>query len=66
MGEAAKLLPDQVRAQYPDIPWRSIAGLRDNVIHGYTGVDYELFWEMVEKKIPVVISGLYRILDDTG
>jgi uncharacterized protein with HEPN domain len=40
MGEATKLLPDHIRAQYPDIPWRSIAGLRDKVIHGYIGVDY--------------------------
>jgi len=43
MGEATKMLPDQVRAQHPDIPWRSIAGLRDKVIHGYIGVDYDSF-----------------------
>lgn len=42
MGEATKMLPDQVREQYPAIPWRSIAGLRDRVIHRYIGVDYEL------------------------
>ena len=65
MGEATKLLPDNVRAQYPDIPWRSIAGLRDKVIHGYIGVDYELLWETIDKKIPVVIKGLHRILHDT-
>lgn len=64
MGEATKLLPDQVRAQYPDIPWRSIAGLRDRVIHGYIGVDYNLLWETIDKKIPVVIAGLHAILDE--
>jgi uncharacterized protein with HEPN domain len=64
MGEATKLLPDQVRGQYPDIPWRSIAGLRDKVIHGYIGVDYELLWETIHKKIPVVITGLRQILDE--
>jgi uncharacterized protein with HEPN domain len=59
-------LPDDVRAQYPDIPWRSIAGLRDKVIHGYIGVDYKLLWETIDKKIPAVISGLHRIPGDTG
>jgi len=54
MGEATKLLPEQIRVQYPDIPWRSIAGLQDKVIHGYIGVDYELLWETIAKKIPVV------------
>jgi uncharacterized protein with HEPN domain len=62
MGEATKMLPDQVRAQYPDIPWRSIAGLRDKVIHGYIGVDYELLWETIELKLPAVIKGLKSIL----
>ena len=52
MGEATKMLPDEVRAEYPDIPWRSIAGLRDKVIHGYIGVDYELLWETIEPKLP--------------
>ena len=66
MGEATKLLPDQVRAEYPDIPWRNIAGLRDKVIHGYIGVDYELLWETISKKIPVVIEGLHAILDDVN
>ena len=65
MGEATKLLPDLVREQYPDIPCRSIAGLRDTVIHGYIGVDYELLRETIDKKIPVVITGLRKILHET-
>lgn len=66
MGEATKLLPDHIREHYPGIPWRSIAGLRDKVIHGYIGVDYELLWETITKKIPVVIEGIRIILADTG
>jgi uncharacterized protein with HEPN domain len=66
MGEATKLLPEQIRAEYPDIPWRSIAGLRDKIIHGYIGVDYELLWETITKKIPRVIDGLHTILDDAN
>ncbi|MDO9035127.1 MAG: DUF86 domain-containing protein [Methanoregula sp.] len=66
MGEATKLLPEQIREQYPDIPWRSIAGLRDKVIHGYIGVDYELLWETITKKIPRVIDGLHNILTNAN
>jgi uncharacterized protein with HEPN domain len=66
MGEATKLLPEQIRADYPDIPWRSIAGLRDKVIHGYIGVDYALLWETINKKIPRVIDGLRTIVDDAN
>jgi len=63
MGEATKMLTDQVRAQHPDTPWRSIAGLRDKVIHGYIGVDYELLWETIELKLPAFIRGLHTILE---
>jgi len=63
MGEATKMLPDEVRAEFPDIPWRSIAGLRDKVIHGYIGVDYELLWETIELKLPIVIRSLHTILE---
>ena len=66
MGEATKLLPEPVREQYPDIPWRSIAGLSDKVIHGYIGVDYELLWETITKKIPVVIKGIRVIPEDSS
>ena len=34
MGEAVKRIPDSMRDQYPNIPWRDVAGMRDKLIHG--------------------------------
>lgn len=42
IGEATKKLSEGIKSQYPYIPWRRIAGLRDVVAHGYFHVDYEL------------------------
>ena len=39
IGEATKNLSDELKAQYSDIQWRRIAGLRDILIHNYMGVD---------------------------
>ena len=31
--EAVKNIPDEIRAKYPETPWREIAGMRDKMIH---------------------------------
>jgi predicted nucleotidyltransferase len=35
-------IPERLRQQYPQIEWRSMAGMRDLLIHRYFGVDHEI------------------------
>ncbi|MBA7543825.1 hypothetical protein ES705_36166 [subsurface metagenome] len=35
IGESVKQIPDSLTEKYPDIPWRSVAGIRDRLIHHY-------------------------------
>ncbi len=52
IGEAVKNIPPDVRKSYPQIPWKSIAGMRDKVIHEYFGVDLEVIWNTIQNRIP--------------
>jgi len=52
IGEASKKVPQTYRNQYPEIEWRSMAGIRDRLIHDYIGGDYELVWDVIKNRVP--------------
>ena len=62
IGEAAKRLPADLRQQYPDIPWRGMAGMRDRIAHGYDIVDLQIVWDVVKRDIPRIRPQLQQIL----
>ncbi len=54
IGEATKNLPEEIKKEYSDVPWREMAGMRDKLIHFYFGIDYELVWTTIKQRIPNV------------
>jgi uncharacterized protein with HEPN domain len=52
IGEAAKQLPAEFKAQHPAIAWPQIAGLRNRIVHDYAGIDLKLVWNILKTAIP--------------
>lgn len=62
IGEASKKVPGEFRAQYPDLDWRAMVGMRDRLIHDYFGVDFEIVWDVVRNRIPELRDRVSAIL----
>jgi uncharacterized protein with HEPN domain len=45
------------------VPW---LGMRDRLIHGYFGVDYDIVWDAVINKIPALQREVEHILRQEG
>ncbi len=62
IGEAVRNIPENIKKTYNNIPWRSIAGMRDKLIHEYFGVDLKLTWNVVVNELPVLKKNITEIL----
>jgi len=67
IGEACRVLSDDIKNQYPDIPWAGIRGMRNVLVHEYYLAEEETVWDVAEHKIPALkylIIGILEQLDD--
>lgn len=63
IGEAAGKLPNDLKQRYSQIDWRAISAMRNRLIHGYFGVDYEIVWDVVKSKVPELRTVVLAMLD---
>jgi len=65
IGEAVtKLLKDyeQFLDLHPDIPWRSMKGMRNRIAHGYFEINLDVVWDTVQTALPQLLESLPDIL----
>jgi uncharacterized protein with HEPN domain len=63
IGEAIGKLPEELKAQYPEVPWREIKDFRNLLIHEYFGVDLRIVWNTIQQDLPVLLTATSGMLD---
>lgn len=65
VGEAASRLTPEAQAQVPDVPWASVVGMRNRLIHGYFDVDTEIVWKTATVEVPTLLRALKRAVSES-
>jgi uncharacterized protein with HEPN domain len=63
MGEAARNLYEEVRANHPEVEWKDIMNMRNKLVHEYFGVDNRVVWDAINNNFPELKKILERIQD---
>ncbi|MHB1539025.1 MAG: HepT-like ribonuclease domain-containing protein [Solirubrobacteraceae bacterium] len=63
LGEAVKHLSAETRARAPEVPWQSVAGLRDLIAHEYFRIDIKRVLDIVERDLPALEQAISRLLE---
>ena len=64
IGEAMKKIPNDIRTQYPGIPWKEMTVMSDKVIFFYFEIDTETIWHVIKDRIPSLRPMVEEALHD--
>lgn len=62
VGEAASQVTEQCCEDLPQIPWASIIGMRNRLIHAYFDINLDILWKTATEDLPTLIEELERVL----
>lgn len=62
IGELVKEITDETIEKYPNIPWNSIKGMRNRIVHDYENVDLSVLWGTIKESLPELKNELKDII----
>jgi uncharacterized protein with HEPN domain len=63
IGEAVRHVPAAVVSSHPEIPWAAMRAMRNQIVHGYDSIDFEIVWNVVQQELSRLVPLLERVLE---
>lgn len=55
IGELAKIsLSEEFKQELKTIPWKQLYGMRNRIVHGYSGVNMRIVWDTIVEDLPAL------------
>lgn len=64
IGEASNKLSNEFTKTHFEPEWKKLSATRNRLIHGYFIVDYQIVWDLIKNKIPVLESQIRAIIEN--
>lgn len=62
LGEAANHISDELQEKFPEVPWSSMIGTRNVIVHGYDQVRLQIVWEIIQRDLEELKLKLEKVL----
>lgn len=62
IGELSKEIIEEAQNKYTEIPWKSIKGMRNRIVHDYENVDLSVLWGTIKNSLPELKDKLKDII----
>ena len=62
LTESSQRLSEAFKDEHADIPWRQLAGFRNQLAHGYLEVDLDIVWSIIEHDLPLLVENVRTAL----
>lgn len=62
IGELVKEITEETQEKYKEIPWKSMKGMRNKIVHDYENVDLSVLWGTIKQSLPELKNQLKEIL----
>ena len=63
IGEAANQISDEFQERHAAIPWSSMIGTRNIIVHGYDQVKLQIVWKILQRDLETLKSEIAKVLD---